>query len=75
MCKNYITKLIVPCLLLISLFSLASPSFSGEVLQDLPTTINPNSKYLFFLHGNVVEKKVWNGLNLKYLGFTNTRRY
>ena len=55
--KNNIAKSVVCYLLLISLFFLASPSFSGEVLEDLPTTINPNSKYLFFLHGRIVEVK------------------
>ena len=44
-------------LLLLSLLSFASPSFSGEVLEDLPTAINPNSKYIFFLHGRIIERK------------------
>lgn len=52
-----IAKSTIHYLLLLSLFSFASPSFSGEVLQDLPTTINPNSKYIFFLHGRIVERK------------------
>ncbi len=67
--KNHITKSIVPCLLFISLFSLASPSFSGEVLQDLPTTINPDSKYLFYLHGGIVERKGVEWAESKVFGF------
>ena len=55
--KNNIAKSALHYLILFSLLSLASPSFSGEVLQDLPTTINPSSKYLFFLHGRIVERK------------------
>ena len=52
-----ITKSTIHYLLLIILLSFASPSFSGEVLQDLPTAINPNGKYIFFLHGRIVERK------------------
>ena len=52
-----IAKSTIHYLLLLSLLSFASPSFSGEVLQDLPTAINPNGKYIFFLHGRIVERK------------------
>lgn len=44
-------------LLLLFFLSFATPSFSGEVLADLPAVINPNSKYIFFLHGRIVEHK------------------
>lgn len=55
--RNNIAKSPLCYLIIISFLSFASPSFSGEVLQNLPTTIDASSKYLFFLHGRIVENK------------------
>jgi hypothetical protein len=33
----------------------AQTAFAGEVLRELPASINPQGKYVFFLHGLVVE--------------------
>jgi hypothetical protein len=44
-------------LLLIGLFSFVRLAPAGEVLQQLPETVSAESKYLFFLHGNIVEEK------------------
>jgi len=30
---------------------------SGAVFRDLPQTIDPNSRYLFYLHGRIIEDK------------------
>ena len=67
--RNIITKSVFQFLILVCLSSLASPSFSGEVLQNLPTAINKNSKYIFFLHGNIVEKKGVEFADSKEYGF------
>jgi len=67
--RNNIAKSVICFLVLISLLSLASPSFSGEVLQDLPKTINPNSKYIFFLHGDIIENKGVASAKSKKYGF------
>jgi hypothetical protein len=39
------------------------------VLQDLPKTISVNSKYIFFLHGNIVEDKGVEFAKSKEYGF------
>jgi len=66
---NIIKRSTVLCLLIIGLLSLTSPSFSGEVLQDLPTTINRSAKYIFFLHGRIVADKGVAGAKSKKYGF------
>jgi len=67
--KNIIVKSTVSFLFLICFLFLSSPSFSGEVLQDLPTTINQSGKYIFFLHGNIVEEKGVASARSKKFGF------
>jgi len=56
-------------LFLFGFLVLSPPSFSGEVLQDLPTAVNKNEKYLFFLHGKIVEEKGVASANSKKFGF------
>ncbi len=33
----------------------AAPAHAGEVLTDLPKTIDPQARYLFYLHGRILE--------------------
>jgi hypothetical protein len=57
MCKIKFIKIQILYLSLIGLFFQASPSFSGEVLQELPNSIDTNGKYIFFLHGRIVQEQ------------------
>ena len=54
---------------LICLVFFSSPSFSGEVLDDLPATIDISEKYIFFLHGNIIEEKGVASAKSKEFGF------
>ena len=67
--RDIIIKSTVSFLFLICLLFLSSPSFSGEVLRDLPTTINISGKYIFFLHGKIVEEKGVTSAKSKEFGF------
>lgn len=33
----------------------AAPAYAGDVLTDLPKTIDPQARYLFYLHGRILE--------------------
>jgi Phospholipase/Carboxylesterase len=58
------------CFLLAMGFVLfAAPVFSGDIVKDLPGTIDPGNKYLFFLHGNIVEEKGVVSAKSKEYGF------
>jgi hypothetical protein len=48
---------IVNSIIIISMLSYSSLADSGSIHESVPSKIDPTSRYLFFLHGKIVEKK------------------
>jgi hypothetical protein len=40
----------------IIIFTICTPAFAGKVLHDVPSAIDPNAKYLFYMHGVAIEQ-------------------
>ncbi len=50
-------RIIFQFIILTGLLFFSPYSFSSEILKNLPDTIDPERKYLFFLHGKIIENK------------------
>lgn len=55
--------------LLACLFTFSQTAFAGEVLNALPATIDPQARYIFFMHGKIVEQKGVASANSAEYGF------
>lgn len=43
--------------IMVGILSYSSATYSGSIHESVPSQIDPASRYLFFLHGKIVEKK------------------
>jgi hypothetical protein len=40
----------------IAIFTVCMPAFAGSVHKDVPNDVDPNAKYLFYMHGLAIEQ-------------------
>jgi hypothetical protein len=48
--------LLICTLMGIVIFALCTPALAGSVQKDVPSVIDPNAKYLFYMHGFAIEQ-------------------
>ena len=40
----------------IAIFAVCTPVLAGTVQKDVPSVVDPNAKYLFYMHGLAIEQ-------------------